>query len=70
VANVILKTLVKRFGSVTAVDHLSIEIRNREEHDPTTGSDSGNTLTVKADVVDTLGFEIFAGVNRGCPRQP
>ncbi len=29
-ANVILKNLVKRFGSVTAVDDLSIEIRDRE----------------------------------------
>ncbi|MDP1989497.1 MAG: ATP-binding cassette domain-containing protein [Syntrophales bacterium] len=26
----ILKNLVKRFGSVTAVDHLNIEIRDRE----------------------------------------
>ena len=29
-ANVILKNVVKRFGAVTAVDHLSIEIRDRE----------------------------------------
>jgi multiple sugar transport system ATP-binding protein len=30
VANVILKNLVKQFGSVTAVDHLNIEIPDRE----------------------------------------
>ena len=29
-SNVILKNVVKRFGSVTAVDDLSIQIRDRE----------------------------------------
>jgi multiple sugar transport system ATP-binding protein len=35
------------------------------EHDPAAGSGAGNTLTVRADVVETLGFEIFAYLTCG-----
>jgi multiple sugar transport system ATP-binding protein len=36
------------------------------EHDPAAGTGTGNTLTVRADVVETLGFEIFAYLTCGC----
>ncbi len=35
------------------------------EHDPAAGGTGGNTLTVRADVVETLGFEIFAYLTCG-----
>jgi len=35
------------------------------EHDPASGGGAGNTLTVRADVVETLGFEIFAYLTCG-----
>jgi multiple sugar transport system ATP-binding protein len=35
------------------------------EHDPAAGGSSGNTLTVRADVVETLGFEIFVYLTCG-----
>ena len=35
------------------------------EHDPAAGSGGGNTLTVRADVVETLGFEIFVYLTCG-----
>ncbi len=38
------------------------------EHDPAAGGGAGNTLTVRADVVETLGFEIFAYLT--CGRHP
>ncbi len=35
------------------------------EHNPAAGGSAGNTLTVRADVVETLGFEIFAYLTCG-----
>jgi multiple sugar transport system ATP-binding protein len=35
------------------------------EHDPAVGSGAGNILTVRADVVETLGFEIFVYLTCG-----
>jgi multiple sugar transport system ATP-binding protein len=62
-ANVILKNLVKRFGSVTAVDNLSIEIRDREFAVLVGPSGCGKTTALRmiAGLETITSGEIFIG---------
>jgi multiple sugar transport system ATP-binding protein len=63
VANVILKNLVKRFNSVTAVDDLSIEIRDREFAVLVGSSGCGKTTALRmiAGLETITSGEIFIG---------
>src|SRR5438105_14314102 len=62
-SNVILKNVVKRFGSVTAVDNLSITIHDREFAVLVGPSGCGKTtaLRVLAGVATITSGEIFIG---------
>ena len=62
-ANVILKNVVKRFGAVTAVDNLSIEIRDREFAVLVGPSGCGKTTALRmiAGLETITSGEIFIG---------
>ncbi|MCX5818717.1 MAG: ATP-binding cassette domain-containing protein, partial [Deltaproteobacteria bacterium] len=62
-SNVILKNLVKRFGSVTAVDNLTIEIRDREFAVLVGPSGCGKTTALRmiAGLETITSGEIFIG---------
>ena len=72
-ANVILKNLVKKFGSVTAVDHLNIEIHDREFAVLVGPSGCGKTTALRmiAGLETITSGEIFIGdtlVNEMAPK--
>jgi multiple sugar transport system ATP-binding protein len=62
-SNVILKNVVKRFGSVTAVDNLSIEIHDREFAVLVGPSGCGKTTALRmiAGLETITSGEIFIG---------
>ena len=72
-SNVILKNLVKQFGSVTAVDHLTIEIQDREFAVLVGPSGCGKTTALRmiAGLETITSGEIFIGdtlVNEMAPK--
>ena len=66
-ANVILKNVVKRFESVTAVDNLTIEIRDREFAVLVGPSGCGKTTALRmiAGLETVTSGEIFIGDTPG-----